>query len=235
MLVGVGYPDTWRDYSSLEVKRDDRSATSRRAEQAEYRPADSPSSASRSTATEWWMTPQTVNAVQPAAAERAQLPGRDPAAAVLRPEGRRCRQLRRDRRGDRPRDQPQLRQPGRRVRRRRSPEATGGPQDDEAQFEAGHRRWPTQYDAYEPLPGLHAQRPADAGREHRRCRRAAGGATTAYHAVAGRQAGAGDRRLHAATSASSSPTRRRGAPRCARPRCARAWSPTATRLVATAR
>ena len=36
MLVGVGYPETWRDYSSLEVKRDDPLGNRLRAEQAEY-------------------------------------------------------------------------------------------------------------------------------------------------------------------------------------------------------
>ena len=60
--VGVGYPDTWRDYSSLEIKPDDAFGNAVRAEQAETRhqlaklgkPVDR---------NEWWMTPQTVNAV----------------------------------------------------------------------------------------------------------------------------------------------------------------------------
>ncbi len=60
--VSVGYPDTWRDYSSLEVKPDDAFGNAVRAEQAETRhqlgklgkPVDRG---------EWWMTPQTVNAV----------------------------------------------------------------------------------------------------------------------------------------------------------------------------
>ncbi|MET4675712.1 MULTISPECIES: M13 family metallopeptidase [unclassified Luteibacter] len=60
--VGVGYPDTWRDYSTLEIRPDDALGNHQRAELAEYRhqvaklgkPVDRD---------EWWMTPQTVNAV----------------------------------------------------------------------------------------------------------------------------------------------------------------------------
>lgn len=62
LKVGVGYPETWRDYSALEVKPDDPLGNFRRAGLAEYRhqldkigkPVDRG---------EWWMTPQTVNAV----------------------------------------------------------------------------------------------------------------------------------------------------------------------------
>jgi putative endopeptidase len=63
MLVGVGYPDSWRDYASLEVKRDDPLGNRLRAEQAEYRHqvAKLGKAPDRK---EWWMTPQRVNAVQ---------------------------------------------------------------------------------------------------------------------------------------------------------------------------
>jgi len=62
MRVGIGYPATWRSYDGLEVKADDPVGNLRRAELAEYRhqlakigrPVDRG---------EWWMTPQTVNAV----------------------------------------------------------------------------------------------------------------------------------------------------------------------------
>ena len=53
--------------------------------------------------------------------ERDRLPGGDPALAVLRPRGRRRRELRRHRRGHRPRDRPRLRRPGQPLRRRRQP------------------------------------------------------------------------------------------------------------------
>ncbi|MBB3227692.1 putative endopeptidase [Luteibacter sp. Sphag1AF] len=60
--VGVGYPDTWRDYSSLDIRPDDAVGNHLRAQALEYRhqvaklsqPVDR---------NEWWMTPQTVNAV----------------------------------------------------------------------------------------------------------------------------------------------------------------------------
>ncbi|MGN6790600.1 MAG: M13 family metallopeptidase [Rhodanobacteraceae bacterium] len=62
LKVGVGYPDHWRDYSSLEIKPDDALGNHLRAVKFEYelakakigKPIDD---------NEWWMTPQTVNAV----------------------------------------------------------------------------------------------------------------------------------------------------------------------------
>ena len=63
MLVGVGYPDSWRDYSSLDVKRDDPLGNALRAEEAEYRHQTSKLGKAPDKK-EWWMTPQTVNAVQ---------------------------------------------------------------------------------------------------------------------------------------------------------------------------
>ncbi len=53
--------------------------------------------------------------------ERDRVSRGHPAAALLRRASRRRGQLRRDRRGDRPRDQPRLRRPGQPVRRRRQP------------------------------------------------------------------------------------------------------------------
>ncbi|WEN14749.1 M13 family metallopeptidase [Rhodanobacter sp. AS-Z3] len=62
LRVGVGYPDTWRDYSSLEIRANDALGNSLRAKKFEFehqraklgQPVDKG---------EWWMTPQTVNAV----------------------------------------------------------------------------------------------------------------------------------------------------------------------------
>jgi putative endopeptidase len=62
LIVGVGYPDRWRDYSKLEVVRGEAFMNAWRAERFNYeyhrsklgRPVDR---------SEWWMTPQTVNAV----------------------------------------------------------------------------------------------------------------------------------------------------------------------------
>jgi putative endopeptidase len=62
LKVGVGYPDRWQDYSRLEIVKGDALGNEQRAEAFEYRrqllklhqPIDQG---------EWWMTPQTVNAV----------------------------------------------------------------------------------------------------------------------------------------------------------------------------
>ena len=116
LKIGVGYPDSWRDYSALQVVRGDALGNATRAELFEYRRnlAKLGKAPDRS---EWWMTPQTVNAVNLPLQNALNFPGRDPPAAVLRSQGRRRAQLRRHRRGDRPRDQPQLRRPGEPVRR----------------------------------------------------------------------------------------------------------------------
>jgi predicted metalloendopeptidase len=62
LIIGVGYPDQWRDYASLEIVKGDALGNQKRAELFEYRrqleklhqPVDRH---------EWCMTPQTVNAV----------------------------------------------------------------------------------------------------------------------------------------------------------------------------
>ena len=90
LYVGVGYPDKWIDYSSLEIKKDDALGNLQRAELFEYHRqlAKLRQLVDR---TEWWMTPQTVNAVNlplqnalnfPAAILQAPYfdPNRDPAA-----------------------------------------------------------------------------------------------------------------------------------------------------------
>ncbi|HWA59841.1 MAG TPA: M13 family metallopeptidase [Caulobacteraceae bacterium] len=62
LYVGIGYPEHWRDYGALAVARDQALANFDAAERNDYRyavgklgrPVDK---------SEWWMTPQTVNAV----------------------------------------------------------------------------------------------------------------------------------------------------------------------------
>jgi predicted metalloendopeptidase len=62
LIVGIGYPDKWRDYSALEIVRGEAFANASRAELFEYRrnvaklgqPVDR---------TEWWIAPQVVNAL----------------------------------------------------------------------------------------------------------------------------------------------------------------------------
>ena len=62
MRVGIGYPDHWRDYRALAVRRDDPVGNMERAEQVrtqqQFAKIGQPVDRG-----EWWMTPQTVNAV----------------------------------------------------------------------------------------------------------------------------------------------------------------------------
>jgi putative endopeptidase len=62
LKVGVGYPDQWQDYSRLEVVKGDVLGNVERAELFEYHRhlAKLQHAVDRG---EWWMTPQTVNAV----------------------------------------------------------------------------------------------------------------------------------------------------------------------------
>lgn len=153
MKVGVGYPDTWRDYSALEVKADDPLGNALRAAKAEYahQLAKLGKTPDRG---EWWMTPQTVNAVNlplqnamnfPAAILEA--PFFDPAAddaanygaigAVIGHEishGFDNLGAEFDAQG--------------RLHNWWTPE-------DAAHFKAASERLVKQYDAYEALPGLH--------------------------------------------------------------------------------
>jgi putative endopeptidase len=79
LYVGVGYPEHWRDYAGLKIVRDDPLGNAERSELFDYRwslsklgkPADK---------TEWWMTPQTVNAVNLPIQNALNFP-----AAILKP------------------------------------------------------------------------------------------------------------------------------------------------------
>ncbi|RDS86226.1 M13 family metallopeptidase [Dyella psychrodurans] len=79
LRVGVGYPDTWRDYGSLAIRSDDALGNHQRAVAHRYRyqlaklgkPVDRG---------EWWMTPQTVDAVNLPVQNALNFP-----AAVLQP------------------------------------------------------------------------------------------------------------------------------------------------------
>ncbi len=85
--VGIGYPERWRDYSSLEIRPGDAFGNLWRAQEAEYRhqlgklsqPVDRE---------EWWLRRAHRERRLPAAAERDELPGRHPRAAFLRPQRR---------------------------------------------------------------------------------------------------------------------------------------------------
>ena len=82
LYVGVGYPDKWIDYSSLEIVKGDALGNLDRAELFEYQrqlaklkqPVDK---------TEWWMTPQTVNAVNLPLQNALNFPAAIPPGALL--------------------------------------------------------------------------------------------------------------------------------------------------------
>jgi predicted metalloendopeptidase len=79
LKVGVGYPDTWRDYRALRVVRGDAFGNALRSEafRYEWNRARLGKSVDRS---EWVMTPQTVNAVNLPALNALNFP-----AAILQP------------------------------------------------------------------------------------------------------------------------------------------------------
>jgi predicted metalloendopeptidase len=84
LKVGVGYPDRWRDYSGLVVRRDDAYGNRQRAALFEYRyrlaqlgkPVDRD---------EWVMTPQTVNAVNLPAMNALNFPAAELQAPIFDP------------------------------------------------------------------------------------------------------------------------------------------------------
>jgi putative endopeptidase len=153
LRVGVGYPETWRDYSSLEVRPDDAFGNHERAEACEYRhqlaklhqPVDRG---------EWWMTPQTVNAVNLPLQNALNFP-----AAILEPPyfdpnadaavnygaigatiGHEISHSFDDSGAD-------FDAQGRM--------ANWWTPEDQAHFKAAGQQLAAQYSAYEPLPGLH--------------------------------------------------------------------------------
>jgi putative endopeptidase len=83
IVNNIGYPDKWRDYSTVVVMRDDYAGNVTRASAFEVqrqrnkigKPTDKK---------DWEMTPPTVNAYYRAEHERHQLPRRHPSASVLR-------------------------------------------------------------------------------------------------------------------------------------------------------
>jgi len=153
MHVGIGYPDHWRDYSSLEIKPDDAYGNYQRALEFEYRHqlAKLGKAPDKS---EWWLVPQIVNAVNlplqnalnfPAGILNPPFyhPGADPAAnygaigAVIGHEVSHSF----DNLGATFDSQGRLR--------------NWWTAADLAKFNQAGQALVTQYDAYQPLPGLH--------------------------------------------------------------------------------
>jgi predicted metalloendopeptidase len=79
LKIGVGYPDHWIDYSSLEIRPDDALGNALRAEMFETR-RDLAKLGRPVDRSEWVMTPQTVNAVNLPAMNAMNFP-----AAILQP------------------------------------------------------------------------------------------------------------------------------------------------------
>ena len=173
----IGYPDKWRDYVQARHRR---AATAlgnvARADAFEFhrqlakigKPVDR---------TEWDMTPPTVNAYYDPPDERDRLsrPG------ILQPpffdpQADDAAELRRHRRGDRPRDDPRLRRPGPPVRRQGNLRDWWTTNDGKA-FKAARRdSWRILQvrhgEGPRTLQGRARQRQADLRRKHRRQRRA---------------------------------------------------------------
>jgi len=153
LYVGIGYPEKWRSYAGLELVKDDPLGNAERSELFDYRaslaklgkPVDK---------TEWCMTPQTVNAVNLPLQNALNFP-----AAILNPPFY-------DAAGDPVRnygaigtvigheishsfdDQGSQFDAEGRLSNWWTPE-------DLAHFKEASKRLVAQYDAYEPLPGLH--------------------------------------------------------------------------------
>jgi predicted metalloendopeptidase len=155
LKVGVGYPDTWVDYASLTISRDDAYGNALRVDRFDTARAlaklDQPVDRG-----EWWMTPQTINAVNLPLQNALNFP-----AAIL---------------------QPPFFDPGPDADPAVNFGAVGAiigheishsfddsgsqfdaegrfrnwwTKKDLAHFQAAGERLAKQYDAYEPLPGVH--------------------------------------------------------------------------------
>jgi predicted metalloendopeptidase len=153
LKVGVGYPDHWQDYSGLKVVAGDAFGNAERADRFDYvrnlRKLGQPVDRS-----EWVMTPQTVNAVNLPAMNALNFP-----AAILQPpyfDPKRPMVLDYGATGatigheishsfD---DSGSLFDATGRLNNWWTPE-------DAKHFEASSAQLAKQYDAYEPLPGLH--------------------------------------------------------------------------------
>jgi endothelin-converting enzyme/putative endopeptidase len=155
LVIGIGYPDKWRDYTKLEIVRGDAFGNLARAELFEY---------SRSLAKlgqpvdrgEWWIAPQTVNALNLPVQNALNFP-----AAILEPPF-----------FDPAADAPvQYGAIGAIIGHEVSHsfddqgsqfDATGRlsnwwTPDDLAHFKATAARLVAQYDAYQPFPDLHVK------------------------------------------------------------------------------
>jgi putative endopeptidase len=153
LYVGIGYPEHWSDYSGLKVEKDDALGNADRSLLYEYRrslaklgkPVDK---------TEWCMTPQTVNAVNLPLQNALNFP-----AAIMNPPFY-------DAEGDPIQNYGAMGSViGHEISHSFDDQGSQFDADgrlvnwwtpeDMAHFQAAAKRLVAQYDAYEPLPGLH--------------------------------------------------------------------------------
>ncbi len=193
MAYLIGYPNKWKKYP-FKVDPDDYAANVLRGQAWEVqrqlkrigKPVDRG---------EWEMTPPTVNAYYTAAEEPDGLPGRHPAAALLRREGDHPGEPGRHGHGGRPRADTRLRRRGLAVRQERQPRELVDARGEEAvQGQDGLHREGVQQ--VRSGPGRARERQAHPGREHRRQRWHQAGLQRVQDAARGRQDGQGGRRLH---------------------------------------
>jgi putative endopeptidase len=153
LRVGVGYPETWRDYSALEIRADDALGNQQRAEKYEYlhQLAKLDQQVDKG---EWWMTPQTVNAVNlplqnalnfPAAILEA--PFFDPKADAAANYGSIGAVIGHEISHSFDNTGAEFDAQGRL--------ANWWTPEDQAHFKAAGQKLVEQYNAYEPLPGVH--------------------------------------------------------------------------------
>jgi putative endopeptidase len=153
LYVGIGYPEHWRDYTGLKIERDDPLGNAERSALFDYRAALAKLGKAVDK-TEWALTPQTVNAINLPLQNALNFP-----AAILNPPFF-------DAAGDPVQnygaigsvighevshsfdDQGSQFDASGRLVNWWTPE-------DLAHFQAAAEKLVAQYDAYEPLPGLH--------------------------------------------------------------------------------
>jgi putative endopeptidase len=104
----IGHPDEWRDYSRLQIRNGDLFGNVERAAKFEWDYRRN-RLGQRVDDKEWGMTPQTVNAYYSPVKNEIVFPAAILQPPFLRSQCRSGRELRRDRRCDRSRDQPRLR------------------------------------------------------------------------------------------------------------------------------
>ena len=151
----TGHPVKYIDYSTPE------GGARRPARQCHARRANSTGTCSLSRLpkpvdrTLWDMTAADQQRLLRSDPEPDHLPGGDPAAALFRSQRRSGRQLRQHRRDHRSRDRPRLRRPGPQVRRHGRAARLVDPGQRQALQRPARRSSVKQYDAYEPIPGVH--------------------------------------------------------------------------------